>query len=87
MASGPGYTIADLYYYGGLFGGIIIVYLGTEGMEIHRFVRLIVGLIVGAGLGYVMERAYSNYRMNAYRRQQEQPPEDDRTHFDRWKHQ
>lgn len=58
LGKGPGYTISDLVYYGGLFGGVIVVYLATKSMAIHPIVRLGVGLVVGVGLGWAFERAY-----------------------------
>ncbi|RCS46268.1 hypothetical protein DTL42_14940 [Bremerella cremea] len=52
MAKGPGYTIDDLIYYTGLFGGIIITYLLLENLPIHHIIRLIIALIVGVGTGW-----------------------------------
>jgi hypothetical protein len=55
---GPGYTVRDLYYYSGLFAGIIIVYVGTQSTELHPILRLVLGLIAGVALGWIADRAY-----------------------------
>ncbi|PQO32747.1 hypothetical protein DTL21_21410 [Bremerella cremea] len=52
MAKGPGYTIDDLIYYTGLFGGIIVTYLLLENLPIHHIIRLIIALVVGVGTGW-----------------------------------
>ncbi|MGE3806612.1 MAG: hypothetical protein AB7K24_18245 [Gemmataceae bacterium] len=57
---GPDYTVEDLIYYMGLFGGIIVTYLVMEQMGVHPLLRLIVGLVVGVGLGWVCLRIYTN---------------------------
>jgi hypothetical protein len=57
---GPDYTVKDLLFYSGLIGGIIIVYLALEPLEVHRLLRLLAGLVVGCGLGYVMSLAVSD---------------------------
>ena len=51
------YGIKDLLFYSGLFGGIIITFLALESFEIHRLIRLIIGVFVGAGIGYLMQMA------------------------------
>ena len=58
MVKGPGYTVEDLVFYMGLFAGIIGVYLALEPYEVHRLVRLLGGIVVGAGLGWVMLKVY-----------------------------
>jgi hypothetical protein len=58
LDKGPGYTVADLVYYAGLFGGIILVYLALQPLGVHPLVRLVAGLAVGIGLGYLFETAY-----------------------------
>jgi hypothetical protein len=57
--AGPGYTVNDLVYYMGLFGGIIGVYLGTAPLGLHPLLRLVGGLIVGVGCGWVLEKLYT----------------------------
>jgi len=58
--SGPGLSEKDLYYYGGLFAGIIIAYVGLTRLGVHNtFVRLVVGLILGVGLGWFLERTFN----------------------------
>ncbi|PQO27240.1 hypothetical protein [Blastopirellula marina] len=52
MAKGPGYTIDDLIYYTGLFGGIIVTYVLLQNVPIHHIIRLIIALAVGAGTGW-----------------------------------
>ncbi len=57
----PQYTTKDLYYYGGLFGGIILTFgvLGLFGVE-NYWVKIITGLIVGVGLGYGVQQLLTN---------------------------
>jgi hypothetical protein len=57
---GSGYTINDLVYYSGLFLGIIVVFSIGRPYGLHPIITLIVGIVVGAGLGYVAERLYRN---------------------------
>lgn len=59
---GPGYTVNDLVYYGGLFGGLIVVYLAGRPYGVHPIALLVGGLVVGVGLGYVLERLYDRSR-------------------------
>lgn len=54
----PEYTFKDLIYYAGLFLGIIGTYLILQSMGINPIVRLIVGLVVGVGIGWGLERLY-----------------------------
>jgi hypothetical protein len=75
---GPGYTVKDLFYYGGLFGGIIIVYTTLDPWKIHPLMRLLLGLGVGVALGWLLERTYEN--MIASRRSPDdldEPPRQD----------
>ncbi len=53
----PQYTTRDLYYYGGLFAGIIVAFgvLGLVGVQ-SQWIKLIVGLVFGVGLGWVTEK-------------------------------
>ena len=60
FASGPGYTMNDLVYYTGLFLGIIVVFGLGRPYGFHPLLMLVVGLIVGVGLGYTLERLYRN---------------------------
>jgi hypothetical protein len=57
---GPGYTVNDLVYWTGMMGGIIAVVLTGRQYGVNQIILLIGGLVVGAGLGFVMERAYRN---------------------------
>lgn len=58
LDQGPGYTVKDLVYYGGLFGGLIVVYLAGRPYGVHPLILLVGGIIVGVGVGYVLERLY-----------------------------
>lgn len=62
LGSGPGYTMTDLVYYAGLFGGVIVVYLATKNVPLHPILRLGAGLVVGVGVGWALERAYRQSR-------------------------
>jgi hypothetical protein len=62
---GPGYTMNDLVYYSGLFFGIIAVYAIARPYGFHSLIVLVVGICVGAGLGYTLERVYKNSRRDA----------------------
>ena len=58
--NGPNYTVKDLVYYIGLFGGIIATYLILKPFEFHQIIVLIAGLVVGVGLGWLLETAYTS---------------------------
>ena len=62
--SGPGYTVDDLVFYGMMFLGIIVTYKSIEEFapDVHHIIRLIVGLIVGVGLGWVSLKLYHSGR-------------------------
>lgn len=74
------YTVGDLFFYSGLFGGILIVYLGLQQLEtpVHPFIRIILGIVVGVGLGYILRRSYE---ARPPRPPQNRRPDDD---FDRY---
>ncbi len=63
---GPGYTVDDLIYYMGLFGGIIIGvltlrqmgYQDTAVFGIRGIVPLLGGLALGVLLGFIVEQAW-----------------------------
>jgi hypothetical protein len=58
LKDGSGYTINDLVYYSGLFFGIIVVFSIGRPYGFHPILNLVVGIVVGALLGYVLERLY-----------------------------
>lgn len=59
---GPGYTTRDLFTYGGFIAGIAVFMVGTNGVwDVHHFVRLIVGVIVGLAGAWVGDRIYTNF--------------------------
>lgn len=60
MARGPGYTVKDLVFYGGLFAGLIIVVPLARQNGIHPLVGLLGGGVVGMGLGWMMLKAYES---------------------------
>lgn len=53
MASGPGYTVADLVFYSGLIGGMAVTFTTLQGMEVdlHHIFKLLISLGVGIVLG------------------------------------
>lgn len=57
------YTFKDVVRYGGLFLGLGLTYKGLEmaGFDSHVG-RLIAGIVVGLGLGWVAEKAYTSNR-------------------------
>jgi hypothetical protein len=55
---GPGYTINDLVYWGGLIGGVVVTHLALMPVEMHNLARLVISLVVGVGVGYLCEKAY-----------------------------
>ena len=61
---GPGYTVEDLVFYTGLFGGIILVFVGLAPFGVHTIVRLIGGLVVGLGVGWAFTKAYNSMKSN-----------------------
>jgi hypothetical protein len=66
LKNGSGYTISDLVYYTGLFFGIIVVFGVGRPYGFHPLLILLVGVLVGAGLGYSLERLYKNSKRDAY---------------------
>ena len=58
LKDGSGYTVNDLVYYSGMFLGIIVVFGVCRPYGIHPIISLVIGIVVGAGLGYTMERVY-----------------------------
>ena len=69
MAGGyTDYTVRDLVFYAGLFGGIIIVsqWMGSE-FQTHRIVNLICGGLAGLALGVLLQRGYDNMKSQAGR--------------------
>ncbi|MGE0706999.1 MAG: hypothetical protein AB7N76_02590 [Planctomycetota bacterium] len=57
---GPGYTTKDLFYWGGLIAGWGIGHqLGIKMGVTNRFALLGMGLALGVGLGWLLERIHS----------------------------
>ena len=57
----PQYTTRDLVYYGGLFLGLATTYVLLESLGVtNQFVKLIGGLVVGVGCGWVLEKVYTS---------------------------
>jgi hypothetical protein len=57
---GPNYTTKDLFYYGGLIAGLGIgVQLAAKLGVSNHWVQLGIGLVLGIGLGYLLERIHS----------------------------
>lgn len=55
----PGYTTRDLFTYGGFIAGISIFMVSTMMWDVHYLVRLICGVIVGAGCSWIGEKIYN----------------------------
>jgi hypothetical protein len=55
---GPGYTINDLVYWGGLMAGLGVTYLALKPLGWHPIVQLLLSLVAGVGVGYVCEKIY-----------------------------
>lgn len=53
------YTMGDLVFYVGLFGGIILTNQLLIGVIETGLIRLIIGAVVGIGLGWVLGRVYA----------------------------
>lgn len=56
------YTMEDLVWYTGLFGGIILVHQGLQGVVDHNLIRLLIGGCVGIGLGWGMTLVYRSLK-------------------------
>lgn len=56
------YTVADLVYWTGMIGGIIIAYFILEPMAVHPLLRLGAGIALGAGLGFIFEKLYQSVK-------------------------
>jgi hypothetical protein len=57
---GPGYTVNDLFYYAGLMGGIVAMYLLLGLYDVHPLLKLGAGVAAGAGLGWVLEKMWKS---------------------------
>lgn len=57
---GPHYTMADLFYYGGMIAGMGLGYKTAErlGFE-HSLVKLLAGVALGVLIGFCLERMYT----------------------------
>lgn len=67
MAGGyTDYTVRDLVFYFGMFGGIIIVsqWMGSQ-FQTHRIVNLICGGIAGLVIGTLAQRSYDSMKSTA----------------------
>lgn len=57
---GPNYTTADLFYWGGFIAGTGIgVTLARKLGVTNQIVTLLIGMALGVGLGYLLERIHS----------------------------
>lgn len=57
----PQYTTKDLVYYSGLFLGLATTYVLLESMGVsNQIVKLLAGLAVGVGCGWLLEKVYSD---------------------------
>jgi hypothetical protein len=52
----------DGIFTAGVMFGIILCVTGARALGIHHIVGLIVGVLAGAGIGYVAQQAYINSR-------------------------
>jgi hypothetical protein len=73
LSKGPGYTVNDLVYWSGMIAGIVGVVTIGRSYGVNQLVLLIGGIVLGAGLGFTLERAYRSLN---------QPPSQDQD-FDR----
>jgi hypothetical protein len=55
---GPGYTVADLVWYSGLIAGVVGTYFALAPVDVQKWVKLVAGLVVGIGLGWLGETIY-----------------------------
>ncbi len=64
---GPNYEWRDLAYWGGLILGMGASYQGLVRMGVdNQFVRLIVSIAIGVGVGFMCERAFTHRPSNPY---------------------
>jgi hypothetical protein len=71
-----GYGVKDLIYYGGVFAGIIIVYLTLEMFEVMPLVRLVAGLVVGVALGWSLETLFTLWQRSQRPPTESRPPDE-----------
>lgn len=53
------YTVSDLVFYAGLFGGVIVAHLTLAGTIENSWIRLGIGVVLGIGLGWGLRLLYS----------------------------
>ncbi len=57
---GPQYTMADLFYYGGMIAGMGLGYKTAERLGFqHQLVKLLAGVALGVLIGFCLERMYT----------------------------
>ena len=52
----------DAIYYGGLIGGMIVGVTLMRALGFGGIIQLLGGVVVGVGLGYVLEQVYKSSR-------------------------
>ncbi len=57
----PQYTTKDLVYYSGMFLGLAATYVLLESLGVsNQIVKLLGGLTVGVGCGWLLEKLYTD---------------------------
>jgi hypothetical protein len=56
------YTVKDLVYYIGLFGGLAATYLFLQSQGVHGLIALLGALGVGVACGWLSESIYEKFR-------------------------
>jgi hypothetical protein len=58
----PDYTVRDLFSYGGFICGIATFMMSTTGWQVHHFLRLGSGVVVGLIVGFIATATYDRLK-------------------------
>lgn len=76
MPKGPDYTEKDLFLWGGIIGGIVCTHLVLQPYGIHPLITFLGGVVIGVGIGSVLERAFVNWQAKQRRAREERKQDD-----------
>ena len=76
-----GYTVRDLFTYGGFIAGIAIFMVSVQAWHVHHLLKLLCGVVVGMAGAWIGDKLYFQFRS---RPRQEDSFNDDDQFGPRW---
>lgn len=73
----PNYTLGDLLFYVGVFAGLIVMHFVLMPWGVHPIIRLIIGGLFGAGIGWCLEQMYRRVQRPQPAKEEKPEPEDE----------